>query len=366
MSALTVDKLSKAFGGETAVNKVSLTLERGEFFSLIGPSGCGKTTTLRMLAGLLSPDSGTVQLDGRDVTELPARERATNMVFQDLVLFPHMTVAENVEYGLARSGVPEPERVDRVTEALTLVGLGGFGDRDPASLSGGQQQRVALARALVNNPPVLLLDEPLASLDRALREEMQAEFRRIQRDSETTFLYVTHDQESAMSMSDRLAVMRNGDIVDRGPPRRLYNRPETKFTADFLGDATLLTGEIVDDTGDTVRVETGVGKVTAAVPNRQPTVGERVTLAVRPEAVTLGDGAVAGDVVDTAYKGFYAEATVDCGDSKIAVRRERRAARPTWTASADGGDPGTDRLFEVGETVKLRVEHAVVVSDGDS
>lgn len=364
MSALTVDGLSKTFGDETAVSDVSLTLERGEFFSLIGPSGCGKTTTLRMLAGLLAPDGGTIQLGERDVTALPARERATNMVFQDLVLFPHMTVAENVAYGLARSGVPEPERDERVADALSLVGLDGFGDRDPASLSGGQQQRVALARALVNEPPVLLLDEPLASLDRALREEMQSEFRRIQRDSETTFLYVTHDQESAMSMSDRLAVMRDGEIVDRGPPQRLYDRPGTRFTADFLGDATLLSGEVIDD-GETALVATPVGEVTATAPERRPDVGEEVTLAVRPEAVTVGEGPATGKVVDTAYKGFYVGATIDCEGTAVGVRRERRTPPPTRTASADGGDLGTDRPFAVGDTVELRVEHAVIVTDGD-
>jgi spermidine/putrescine transport system ATP-binding protein len=276
-----------------------------------------------------------------------------------------MSVAENVEYGLARSGVPEPERRDRVADALSLVGLAGFGDRDPESLSGGQQQRVALARALVNDPPVLLLDEPLASLDRALREEMQAEFRRIQRDSETTFCYVTHDQESAMSMSDRIAVMRDGEIVDRGPPRQLYTRPGTRFTAEFLGDATLLSGEI-RETGETALVATPVGEVTAATTDHQPAVGDQVTLAVRPEAVTVGDGPVTAEVVDTAYKGFYAEATVDCGEVDLVVRRERRTAPPTRTASADGGDRGTERLFAVGETIALRIEHAVIVNDGDS
>ncbi len=359
MSALTVEGLSKSFGGETAVSDVSLTLESGEFVSLIGPSGCGKTTTLRMLGGLSAPDAGTVRLDGRDVTDLPARQRATNMVFQDLVLFPHMTVAENVGYGLARSGVTGPERAQQVTEVLSLVGLEGFESRDPNSLSGGQQQRVALARALVNDPAVLLLDEPLASLDRALREEMQAEFRRIQRNSGTTFLYVTHDQESAMSMSDRIGVMRDGEIVDRGPPRRLYNQPRTRFVAEFLGDATILTGTVRERGAGTVVVETGAGDVTAELLDRDPTVGEQVTVAVRPETVRLGRGSITGDVVDTAYKGFYAEATVACGGAELVVRRERRAT------VADGGDPGTGPLFSVGETVTLSVERAVVVADGD-
>jgi len=366
VSALAVEGLGKAFAGEHAVEDVSLTLERGEFFSLIGPSGCGKTTTLRMLAGLLDPDSGTIRIDGTDVTDRPARNRATNMVFQDLVLFPHMTVAENVAYGLARSGVPKPERQTRVAEALDLVDLNGFGERDPADLSGGQRQRVALARALVNDPEVLLLDEPLASLDRALRGEMQREFRRIQRDSETTFLYVTHDQESAMSMSDRVAVMRAGQIADRGPPRRLYSRPRTRFVAEFLGDATVLDGEVVSRDGETAVVETQAGRV-SAISETANDHSDSVAVAIRPEAVTLGDGDLTGEVVDAAYKGFYEEATVDCGGARLTVRRERSAGRSTVRdASTDGGDPSRDRRFRVGKSVSLRVDRAVLVEDGDS
>ena len=360
MNALTVDGLSKSFSGETAVADVSLTLEGGEFFSLIGPSGCGKTTTLRMLGGLATPDTGTIRINGRDVTDLPARERATNMVFQDLVLFPHMTVAENIGYGLARSGITDPERTQKVTDALSLVGLKGFANRDPDSLSGGQQQRVALARALVNDPAVLLLDEPLASLDRSLREEVQAEFRRIQRNSGTTFLYVTHDQESAMSMSDRIGVMHDGRVIDQGSPRRLYNRPRTRFVADFLGDATILTGPVIERKAGAVVIETGAGKLTVGVRDEQPAVGEQVTVAIRPEAVSLGDGPITGEVIDTAYKGFYAEATVACGESELVVRRERQAT------ATDGGDGADGPRFSVGETVRLRIERAVVVENGDS
>jgi spermidine/putrescine transport system ATP-binding protein len=361
VNALVVDDLRKTFGGEPAVDDISLTVEQGEFFSLIGPSGCGKTTTLRMLAGLLTPDAGQVMLNGDDVTDRPARERATNMVFQDLVLFPHMSVAENVGYGLARSGVTDPERGQRVTDALELVNLGGFGDRDPADLSGGQRQRVALARALVNDPAILLLDEPLASLDRALREEMQAEFRRIQRDSDTTFLYVTHDQESAMSMSDSVAVMRDGRIVNVGPPRQLYADPRTRFVASFLGDATLLEGEVTRRDGPDVVVRTGAGALRAAADTASHAVGDRVTVAVRPEAVTLGGGDLTGTVTDVAYKGFYEEATVDCSDTELVVRRERNAAATADTAtSADGG---TGLPFRVGETVELGVSRAVLVED---
>ncbi|MEF8829318.1 MAG: ABC transporter ATP-binding protein [Haloarcula sp.] len=360
MNALAVDGLRKHFDGEPAVDGISLTVAQGEFFSLIGPSGCGKTTTLRMLAGLLTPDGGQVLLNGQDVTGRPARERETNMVFQDLVLFPHMTVAENVGYGLARSGVTEPERGQRVEDSLALVNLAGFGDRDPADLSGGQRQRVALARALVNDPTILLLDEPLASLDRALREEMQAEFRRIQRDSDTTFLYVTHDQESAMSMSDTVAVMRDGRIVNAGPPRELYADPQTRFVASFLGDATLLDGEITRRVGPDVVVETDAGPLRADADAASYAVGDTATVAVRPEAVTLG-GSLAGTVTDVAYKGFYEEATVDCNGVALVVRREREtAATPETATSADGG---TGLPFRVGETVELGVSRAVLVDD---
>ena len=361
MNALAVDGLRKTFGGEPAVDGISLTVAQGEFFSLIGPSGCGKTTTLRMLAGLLTPDDGQVLLNGQDVTARPARERETNMVFQDLVLFPHMTVAENVGYGLARSGVTEPERGQRVEDALALVNLDGFGDRDPADLSGGQRQRVALARALVNDPTILLLDEPLASLDRALREEMQAEFRRIQRDSDTTFLYVTHDQESAMSMSDTVAVMRDGQVVNAGPPRELYADPQTRFVASFLGDATLLDGEVTQCEGPDIAVETGVGTLRAEADTASYAVGDTATVAVRPEAVTLGGGDLTGTVTDVAYKGFYEEATVDCTGAELVVRRERNTtATPAHAASADGG---TGLPFRVGETVELGVSRAVLVED---
>ena len=251
---LRTDGLSKRFDGTTAVSDLSLSIAAGEFFSLVGPSGCGKTTTLRMLAGLDSPTAGRVELDGRDVTGCPAQDRDTNLVFQDLVLFPHMTVAANVGYGLARDGVPRAEREERVAGMLSTVGLADFGERDPTDLSGGQRQRVALARALVNEPAVLLLDEPLSSLDRTLRTEMQTELRRIQRDVGTTFLYVTHDQESAMSMSDRLAVMRDGRVVERGPPEALYTRPRTAFVADFLGDANLLSASVRERRTDHVTV----------------------------------------------------------------------------------------------------------------
>jgi spermidine/putrescine transport system ATP-binding protein len=327
VAALEATGLVKSFGSTRAVDKINLAVESGEFFALIGPSGCGKTTTLRLLAGLTTPDAGTVRLGDSVITNQPARTRDTNMVFQDLVLFPHFTVAENVGYALARKGIANPERKNRVTRALELVNLGGFGDRDPASLSGGQQQRVALARALINNPAVLLLDEPLASLDRSLRESLQSEFRQIQRESETTFLYVTHNQASAISMADRIAVMRDGAIVDVGSPRRLYTRPATRFVATFLGDATILRGTVTECSTEEsiVTVDTPIGIIKPALNSLNPDVGETVTVALRPDAFTIADEGIDGTVLTSAYKGFYQEATVEIADSiSVTIRTDTR------------------------------------------
>ncbi|MES3516720.1 MAG: ABC transporter ATP-binding protein [Natronomonas sp.] len=368
--ALAVDGLRKEFDGVTAVDGVSLEIGRSEFFGLVGPSGCGKTTTLRMLAGLTEPDDGVVRIDGTDATAQPARRRDTNMVFQDLILFPHMTVAENVGYGLARDGVDGPERTRRVEEALELVSLPGFGDRDPTELSGGQKQRVALARALVNDPAVLLLDEPLSSLDRSLREEMESELKRIQRESETAFLYVTHDQESAMSMSDRICVMHSGGIADVGPPERLYERPKTRFVADFLGDATMLRGEVTERTRDGAVVETQIGTIEARSGRGDGSapVGSTATVVVRPEAVTVGTGRFAGTVLDTAYKGFYEQAQIelDTGD-RLVARTAPGTTDPA--ATADGGtrreETTNGRSVIPEERIALDIDRAVIVTDGN-
>ena len=340
---LRTEKLAKRFDGTTAVADLSLSIAAGEFFSLVGPSGCGKTTTLRMLAGLESPTAGRIELDGRDVTARPAQDRDTNLVFQDLVLFPHMTVAENVAYGLARDGVPKAERRNAVTEMLATVGLAGFGDRDPADLSGGQRQRVALARALVNEPTVLLLDEPLSSLDRTLRAEMRGELRRIQRDVGTTFLYVTHDQESAMSMSDRMAVMRDGRIVESGAPEALYDRPRTAFVADFLGDANVLSAAVRARRNGHVTVVAGGGRFEAAVDDDQ-SVADGATVMIRPEALRLGGETLTGTVRSVEYKGAFEEYTVDL-DAGETVRVRS----------------GTGDRVAVDDTVGLAVAEAAVV-----
>ena len=343
---LRAEGLTKRFGTATAVDDVSLSIGAGEFFALVGPSGCGKTTTLRMLAGLERPTAGRVGIDGRDVTDRPAQDRDTNLVFQDLVLFTHMTVAGNVAYGLARDGVSKAERRSRAAEMLATVGLEGFGDRDPTELSGGQQQRVALARALVNEPSVLLLDEPLSSLDRKLRAEMRAELRRIQADVGTTFLYVTHDQESAMSMSDRLAVMRDGRIVESGPPESLYSHPRTAFVADFLGNANLLSGRVHGRRDGRVVVDAAGGRFAAAVGERRttPASGADATVMVRPENLRLHGDTFAGTVRDVGYMGAHREYSValDAGPT-LQVR-----------SAADDG-------VTVGDAVGLEVTAAAVV-----
>jgi putative spermidine/putrescine transport system ATP-binding protein len=232
--------LRKAFDDVVAVDGVDLEVARGEFFTMLGPSGSGKTTTLRLIAGFERPDEGRVELRGRDVTELPPYAREVNTVFQDYALFPHMTVGENIAYGLKVKGVRRAERRRRVDEALEMVRMAGYGSRKPAQLSGGQRQRVALARAIVNRPQVLLLDEPLGALDLKLRQEMQIELKRIQRDVGITFVYVTHDQEEALTMSDRLAVFNHGRIEQVGAPAEVYERPQSEFIAGFVGVSNLL------------------------------------------------------------------------------------------------------------------------------
>jgi spermidine/putrescine transport system ATP-binding protein len=278
---IRLEGVTKEFGSTVAVDDVTLDVAHGEFFSLLGPSGCGKSTTLSLIGGFESPSAGRVLLGGQDVVHVPAYRRDVNTVFQSYALFPHLSVFENVAFGLRRRGEPKKAIAQRVEELLELVDLPGFGARRPAQLSGGQQQRVALARALVNRPRVLLLDEPMGALDAKLRKQMQVELKRIQSEVGITFLYVTHDQEEAMAMSDRLAVMNVGRIEQIGPPQEVYDHPATEFVAGFLGASNLLPGRIADrargeialDGGQTVRVD----------PARIPAGGGRVKVGVRPE-----------------------------------------------------------------------------------
>jgi spermidine/putrescine transport system ATP-binding protein len=286
-AVVVLDQVVKRFGAVVAVDRLSLEIRRGEFFSMLGPSGCGKTTTLRLIGGFETPSEGMVRLDGQDVTDLPAYRRNVNTVFQSYGLFPHLNVYDNVAFGLRRHKVPSKEVERRVTEALELVNLAGYGKRRRAQLSGGQQQRVALARALVNRPQVLLLDEPLGALDLKLRKQMQLELKRIQKEVGITFVFVTHDQEEAMTISDRIAVMNKGRIEQLGPPEDVYERPATEFVAEFLGASNLLDGAyrgsegvwgLVDlDSGAKIRIPAG--------PDRH--AGERVRVGVRPEKIAI-------------------------------------------------------------------------------
>ena len=302
-----LEDVVKEFGDLRAVDGISLEIPRGSFFALLGPSGCGKTTTLRMIGGFEEVTSGRILLGDRDVVGLPPYKRDVNTVFQSYALFPHMTVADNVAFGLERKAVPKNQLKGRVAEMLELVGLSGFAKRKPKQLSGGQQQRVALGRALVNHPRVLLLDEPLGALDLKLRKNMQMELKRIQSEVGITFVHVTHDQEEAMTMADTIAVMNNGRIEQLGPPAELYERPATAFVAGFLGASNLLPGTI--EGSDTIRLDDGT-VVRATVNGR---AGE-VAAGVRPEKITIGAGGganeLAGTVSETAYIGVATQVVV--------------------------------------------------------
>ena len=303
-----LDGVTKAFGDVTAVDDVDFSVRRGEFFTLVGPSGSGKTTTLRMISGFEQPTEGAVRIDGRSMAAVPPEARDTNLVFQRLSLFPHMTVEENVGYGLQKEGVPAAERADRVSAYLELVDLAGFEDRDPTELSGGQQQRVALARALINEPSVLLLDEPLSSLDRKLRKRMQVELRRIHERTQGSFFYVTHDQEVAMTLSDRIAVMNEGHIEQIGPPEEIYREPATEFVAEFIGDTNLLPGEVREVDGRRVVAVGSLDGFTVPADGRAGSV----TVSVRPEDFKLvEDGPVRGTVVERFFQGDRTNYVVD-------------------------------------------------------
>ena len=278
--------LRKRFGEVTAVDGVDLEIRAGEFFSLLGPSGCGKTTTLRMIGGFELPTTGRIELGGVDITGEPPEKRPVNMVFQSYALFPHLSVFENVAFGLRRHKVPQPEVAQRVGDALGLVRLAGFDSRKPDQLSGGQQQRVALARALVNRPQVLLLDEPLGALDLKLRRQLQVELKRVQLEVGITFIYVTHDQEEALALSDRIAIMDRGRVEQLGTPEELYDRPRTLFVAGFIGTSNLLSGTVESVDGSTALVRLGTGDgVLAAAGATAP--GDAVDVAIRPEAMQL-------------------------------------------------------------------------------
>ena len=305
--SLELKEIKKSFTeGEAVLDNISLEISKGEFITLLGSSGCGKTTTLRIIAGLEQPDAGSVWLDGREVTGLEPNQRDVNTVFQNYALFPHMNVAENIGYGLKLKKVPKSEIKKKVSQMLELVQLEGYEKRKPSELSGGQKQRVAIARALVNNPKVLLLDEPLGALDLQLRRAMQIELKHLQKKLGITFIYITHDQEEAINMSDRIAVMKDGRIEQIGTPDEIYNHPKTSYVATFVGNANILHGAAESIQGENAIVKIGNDKVIVKLETSQQdtkdtgakqhlTAGENVTLAVRSENILLQEAAAIGD-----------------------------------------------------------------------
>ena len=305
--SLELKEIKKSFTeGEAVLDNISLEISKGEFITLLGSSGCGKTTTLRIIAGLEQPDAGSVWLDGREVTGLEPNQRDVNTVFQNYALFPHMNVAENIGYGLKLKKVPKSEIRKKVSQMLELVQLEGYEKRKPSELSGGQKQRVAIARALVNNPKILLLDEPLGALDLQLRRAMQIELKHLQKKLGITFIYITHDQEEAINMSDRIAVMRDGRIEQIGTPDEIYNHPKTSYVATFVGNANILHGVAESIQGENAIVKIGNDRVIVKLETSQQdtgdtrakqylAAGEKVTLAVRSENILLQETAVIGD-----------------------------------------------------------------------
>ena len=318
-ASVTFEKVSKVYGTDVrAVDDISVDIAAGTLVTLLGPSGCGKTTTLRLIAGLEMSTSGTIRIGDRDVTKLPATDRDVSMVFQSYALFPHMTVLENVSYGLKFSGFNKSESRDRAIAGLDLVGLSDYGARLPSELSGGQQQRVAVARALVLEPQVLLFDEPLSNLDAKLRRQVREEIREIQQKLGLTVVYVTHDQEEALAVSDRIIVMNNAVVAQDGTPRELYDAPANRFVADFIGEANILPCEITPVGGDSAKVQ--LGEYRSELPSRG-IAGGKALLAVRPNRVIVGkqgmENSIAGEIARFTYVGNHLELTVDTVHGQI-------------------------------------------------
>ena len=337
MTSLRLDRVRKCFDETVAVDDVSLDVPSGRLFFLLGSSGCGKTTILRMIAGFIAPTSGTIHFAERNVTSLPPEKRNAGMVFQNYALWPHMTVAQNVGFGLEIRKMASSERKTRIGEALELVRMTSYADRVPTQLSGGQQQRVALARAIAFRPDLLLLDEPLSNLDAKLRLEMRAEIRRISDELKITMVYVTHDQHEALSLADSIAVMSGGKIEQLGSPSEIYNRPRTKFVAEFIGETNLLDGEATGacDGDGFGMVTTTLGPMRAFVPASRRSAG-RLTLSIRPEAITIqsaaansadGGTVLKGRCLETVYLGSTAQHIVDVAGHRIKVLEANPTAR---------------------------------------
>jgi spermidine/putrescine transport system ATP-binding protein len=378
--------ISKVFGTVPAVRDVTLRVERGIFYSFLGPSGCGKTTTLRLIAGFEQPTSGRVMIRGVDMAGLPPYRRDANTVFQSYALFPHMSVADNIAYGLRQRHVSRAEIRRRVYEALEMVRLSGVDARKPGELSGGQQQRVALARALINRPTVLLLDEPLSALDLKLRKEMQAELKELQRSVGITFIYVTHDQEEALTLSNRIAVMNAGRLEQEGVPTEVYERPQTRFVADFIGLTNFISGTVRESRTDgssgarEIVVSTAIGEITCTGAQPAVTSGEHMTLTLRPERVQVmtpdapvraGWNAVTGVVMQATFLGAQHEYRVRVGDlssgQEITVRQQNTGVL-TDVAVKEGHNASLDGAWHAvgpGERVSLmwRYEASLILRE---
>ena len=364
--AVELVRVSKYFGNVVALDEVSLQIKQGEFYTLLGPSGCGKTTTLNIIGGFIPVTSGTVLINGRVVHDEPPYRRNVNTVFQNYALFPHMTVAQNIGFGPRMKKVPQAEIEQRVERMLQLISLPGFGDRKPAQLSGGQQQRVALARALINEPDVLLLDEPLGALDLKIRKQLQGELRNIQRKVGITFVYVTHDQEEAMVLSDRIAVMDRGRVVQEGTPTSIYHHPANRFVANFIGESNFFDGKVTEVAADQVAVDVPGFRQSIRVLSKQPvTRGEVVTVMVRPECMVLipdrsaverNDlvNVVEGVIAKAAFLGMYTQIVVELTNGTTALIH-----RPS------GGEPENAPQSLMGQSVTLgwRVQDGQLLVD---
>jgi len=343
---IAIQDLTKRFGSLEVISRVSFSIEEGELFTLLGPSGCGKTTLLRLIAGFYVPDGGEIRFDGRRVNDVPPHERGIGMVFQNYALWPHMTVFDNVAYGLKLQKLDRRQIADRVAGVLEKVKLTGLGKRYPGQLSGGQQQRVALARALVLNPKILLLDEPLSNLDAKIRVQVRAEIRKLQKELGITTIYVTHDQEEALTLSDRIAVFNQGKVFQVGPPKALYERPANRFVADFIGINNLIEGTVsmVDATAGRLRVATVLGEL-SALGDERLRASDRCILCIRPENAAVGGEAAAernlvdGRIAFAAYLGNTLRYDVDLGQGIV--------------FKADVGDPWHHEELPMGSAVSV-------------
>lgn len=342
--AVRIDNLTKRYGDLVAVDGVAFDILEGEFFTILGPSGSGKSTLLRMLAGLEDATEGTVMINGRDMAGVPPEKRPTNMIFQHLALFPHKNVYENLEFGLKMQGVGSGKRRERADEMLEILGLEYFGDNAIEELSGGEQQRIALGRSLLTDPEILLLDEPLSSLDRKLKEEMQLELRRIHDEIESTFLYVTHDQDVALTASDRVAVINNGELIQVGTPQELYETPVSRFVAEFIGDTNFFVCEVTSSDGNRHTMETADGLRMTVVADGEFHTGDRGQLSLRPEELSMGEDTEGlgnvynGLVEERVYRGDRTRYVVAVDEIELLVQRSRQKE---------------EREFDIGDAVRV-------------